>query len=159
MIEPLGGVVLDVKAAWELARDGDLAAKHTYCIAINHSKVFFIFFSINNLFFEFFWLYKSISFKRVLFVFSIFKSSNFQIFELCNIQLTASAYPSVPCPIILCAHTSVSILTCRNASRFRISDICTSTTGTSHSSTASRSATLVWLYPPAFSTTPPKSDG
>ena len=54
MIEPLGGVGLDVKASWELAHDGDLAAKHTYCKAINHSKVFFIFFSINNLFYTFF---------------------------------------------------------------------------------------------------------
>ena len=54
MIKPLGGVGLDVKAAWELAHDGDLAAKHTYCKAINHSKVFFIFFSINNLFYTFF---------------------------------------------------------------------------------------------------------
>ena len=44
MIEPLGGVRLDVKASWELAHDGDLATKHTYCEAINHSKVFFIFF-------------------------------------------------------------------------------------------------------------------
>ncbi|MBQ2540131.1 MAG: hypothetical protein II551_00625, partial [Paludibacteraceae bacterium] len=45
MIDPLGGVGLDDKAAWELAHDSDLAAKHTYCKTINHSKVFFIFFS------------------------------------------------------------------------------------------------------------------
>jgi len=46
MIEPRRGAGLDDKASWELAHDGVLAAKHTYCEAINHSKVFFMFFSL-----------------------------------------------------------------------------------------------------------------
>ena len=41
-----------------------------------------------------------------------------------------------------------------NSSRSRIDEMSTSTTGTYTPDTASRSATDVWVYPPALSTTP-----
>ena len=50
--------------------------------------------------------------------------------------------------------TGASSETWRNSSRARIEEICTSTTGTETAETASRSATEVWVYPPALSTTP-----
>ena len=50
--------------------------------------------------------------------------------------------------------TGASSDTCRNSSRARIDEICTSTTGTDTAATASRSATEVCVYPPALSTTP-----
>ena len=50
--------------------------------------------------------------------------------------------------------TGASSDTWRNSSRARIDEMWTSTTGVAMAATASRSATDVWVYPPALNTTP-----
>jgi len=53
---------------------------------------------------------------------------------------SASRYPAIPFPMIRCAHTSAMTLTCRHASRFDRSEMCTSTTRSLVEAIASRSA-------------------
>ncbi len=66
----------------------------------------------------------------------------------------ANLYDSNPNPITEPMATGAIIDVWRNSSRARIDDICTSMTGVLTAAIASRMATDVWVYPPAFRAMP-----
>src|SRR5688572_1548641 len=69
----------------------------------------------------------------------------------------ASGYPDTPNPTMMPAATGDTYERCRNDSRRCTLEMCSSITRAPDPRMASCSATLVWVYPAAFSTAPTAS--